>query len=96
MYAAYFVFKPTGEGHGFEHIRIDATVRLAIYLDTNQSVISPDAGQFNPEDSFLPEEEDGEEEEDQGHIVPRERADGWLETKLGYFVYQGHEDSELE
>ncbi|KAH7571402.1 hypothetical protein JRO89_XS04G0043600 [Xanthoceras sorbifolium] len=85
--------------------------KQTIYLDTDRGLIPWDAweqvdhvpwhaGLFNPGEPITPsvpeEEEEEEEEEDHVFYVPSVRGDGWLETELGKFFYQGHEDGELE
>ncbi|KAL6175248.1 hypothetical protein ACLB2K_051890 [Fragaria x ananassa] len=91
LYKAYLVYKLTEDAYGF-----DVTVEVAIAERHYGFEYGPlDAalgGDENKQTVYL----DPSLEIMDGARRPNERADGWLEMKLGEFLCQAEEDGELE
>ena len=91
LYTVNLVFKSNIEAYGFEHQPVEATVGLAGGETTTRSVYLDSETEMR----YLPHQivprRDGDN--DQNH--PKEREDGWLETELGEFFFDGRQEGEL-
>ncbi|KAJ7973592.1 F-box protein family [Quillaja saponaria] len=108
LYTAYLVFKPTIRSYGFDYQPVEAAVGLVggeshnrtIYLDAEKerrrhyqnfpmrAALFSHARVVDVQAPMPGESVDGQ--------YPKERDDGWLESELGDFFYEGREDGELE
>ncbi|KAJ9167091.1 hypothetical protein P3X46_021767 [Hevea brasiliensis] len=99
MYTAYLVFKLTKEAYGLQSHPAKVSVGLAgsesftrsVFLDVKRE---QRRGSFNRRGNFGLLASVPNAGSDGGY--PKERADGWLEIKLGEFFNKEGEDGELE
>ncbi|XP_062084245.1 putative F-box protein PP2-B8 [Humulus lupulus] len=85
LYAAYIVFKLTEYIQGFDTQVGNSGIRVVVGNGGNGWV-----WQTAVLDGDYDREEGG------GHNYPKEKRDGWMETELGEFFYDGGEEGELQ
>ncbi|GAB4855813.1 hypothetical protein Ancab_024458 [Ancistrocladus abbreviatus] len=93
-YAVYFVFKLTEEVFGF-HDPAEVSVGIARGKTETRSVfLDPDEDQrqmFFPIDTHIPSMPRRGDDQ-----YPKQRSDGWLETKMGEFFVEEDDNGEVE
>lgn len=91
LYKAYLVYKLTEDAYGFD-VPVEVAIAERHYGFEYGPLDAALGGDENKQTVYL----DPSLEIMDGARRPNERADGWLEMKLGEFLCQAEEDGELE